>query len=340
MNKLGGRSTGVPTMKDVAALANVSVNTVSLVLRQPERVAPATRERVKAAIERLDYTPNRIAGALVTKRTKIIGVVIPTITYTSLWDIVSALTDVFDENGYQILIGMTNYSLEREARAVETFLAYRPSGMVLTGLAHSEEVHERLGRVDIPIAEVLRVGTDPIDFCVGFNHDEAIRVLVNLLWNAGHRNIAYVRTPQFETSDREAERMTGFTSELAKLGGPVDLFFTTPSTLAGGAGIVPQLLEHERGITAAIFSSYMPGLGALVHCGQSGIDIPGRIALTAFGSPTDGAATIEPGLTTIEIDHTAIGRLAAQTMIRRIAGQTLDSPTIETPYKLMRRGSA
>ncbi len=104
--------------------------------------------------------------------------------------------------------------------------------------------------------------------------------------------------------------------------------------------MVQQLVGHERGITGAIFSSFMPALGALVQCRQTGIQVPERLALTAFGSPTDGATTIEPGLTTIEIDHTAIGRQAAQAMVRRIAGDTLDTQTIETPYKLMRRGSA
>ncbi len=335
------RLNGAPTMADVAALSQVSINTVSLALRQPTRVAPATRTRIHEAIEQLGYTPNLLAGALVTKRTNIIGVVIPSINYTSLWDIVSALTDVFDENGYQILMGMTKYSLEREARIVQTFLTYRPAGMVLTGLMHLDQVHESLAKVDFPVAEILRVGPNPIDICVGFSHEKAMRTLVDLLVDGGRKKLAYVRTPHFEASDREGERVAAFISEVAKRGLRNDLLFEAPSTIGGGTAVIDEILNHDAKIDGVIFGTHLPALGSLIHCQQKGITVPGQIALAAFGSPTDGTASIEPGLTTIQTDHRDIGHTSAHAILGRLSGQPAAGPTvIELPFKLIRRGSA
>ena len=328
------------TMADVAALSGVSVNTVSLSLREAPRVAPATQLRIRDAIDALGFTPNRLAGALAANQTKIIGVIIPTITYTSLSEIVTALTEVFDNNGYEILIGITNYSLKTEARIVETFLSYRPAGLVLTGLQHLTKVRDHLRDVDFPIVEILNIGPSAIDMCVGFDHGRAMRSLTSHFADSGRKRIAYARTPHLDASDRESERLSAFVAEMDAHSLPNHLVFESSSTTAAGISLMNQVLDKAPDTDAIIFSSHRPAIGSLIFCQQNGISIPGRFAIATFGAPADVAAAVNPGLASIEIDHEAIGLSAANAVLNRLLGEPApEVPQMDIGFKFVRRGS-
>ena len=328
-------------MADVAALSGVSINTVSLAMRAPNRVAPTTRSRISDVIKSLGYTPNRLAGALAANQTNIVAVIIPTITYTSLSEIVNALTETFDKNGYEILIGMTNYSLENEARIVKTFLSYRPAGVILTGLRHLSQVRAHLSQVEFPIVEILNIGPQAIDMCVGFKHEKAMQTLAGLIIEGGRKRIAYVRTPHLETSDREADRLSAFIATMDAHGLPYHLIFESPSTMAGGMTLMNKFLNEGPDADAIIFSSYSPAIGSLIFCQQNGIDVPGRFAIAAFGAPADVASAVHPGLTSIQIDHDAIGRTAARAILNRLASEPeTGSSVMDLHFELVRRGSA
>ena len=140
----------------MARVAGVSAITISRTINKPEAVSEATRKLVWAAIEETGYIPNQLAGSLASRRTRTMGVIIPTIINSIFADKVQGITDILHAAGCQLLLANSGYSLEEEGKLVAAFLAQQPSGIVLTGLTHSERTRRILARSGVPSVEKRR----------------------------------------------------------------------------------------------------------------------------------------------------------------------------------------
>ena len=138
-------------MEDVARAAGVSMITVSRALNAPDKVAPATLARVRAAIDSLRYVPNLMAGSLASKRSRIVAAIVPTIANSIFSETIDGLAQALATRGYQLLLGQTHYSADEEAALVGAFLGRRVDGIVLTGLGHARGVRARLERAAFPV---------------------------------------------------------------------------------------------------------------------------------------------------------------------------------------------
>src|SRR5919197_5429591 len=119
-----------PRIEEVAALAGIATITVSRALRRPEKVAPATRARVMAAVEKLGYIPNLAASSLASRRSGIVAVVVPTIANSVFADTVQGLSDVVTARGLQLLLGQSAYSEKAERALLAAVIGRQPDGIV------------------------------------------------------------------------------------------------------------------------------------------------------------------------------------------------------------------
>ncbi len=143
------------TLADVAREARVGESTVSRVLRSHGSFSEKTRARVEEAVARLGYVPNRIAGTLASTGSRLIGIVIPSLTNIVFPDLLRGATAALDQEGFQSVIAVTDYDQDREEALVGSLLSWRPAGLIVTGLEHNPGTRRRLAASGVRVAELL-----------------------------------------------------------------------------------------------------------------------------------------------------------------------------------------
>ncbi|HEX6792867.1 MAG TPA: LacI family DNA-binding transcriptional regulator, partial [Casimicrobiaceae bacterium] len=130
--------TRAPRLVDVARIAKLSPITVSRALREPQKVSPQARARVAAAVAAVGYVPDLVASSLTSRRTRLVGLVVPTITASIYASTVAGLSQVLRARGFEALIGDSGYGPEGEEKLVAAFVGRRADGIVLSSVEHSK----------------------------------------------------------------------------------------------------------------------------------------------------------------------------------------------------------
>lgn len=313
------------TLRDVSEASGVSEMTVSRVLRNRGDVAAPTRERVLEAARSLGYVPNKIAGALASQRVNLVGVVIPSLSNMVFPEVMTGISAVLDGTGLQPVVGVTNYLPDREERVIYEMLSWRPSGMILAGLEHSDAARAMLARAGIPVVEIMDIDGDPVDHAVGISHRRAGRQMAEAIIAAGYRRIAFLGT-QMPNDHRARKRLEGFEEALAKAGLTlVDReYYSGGSALLKGREMTAAVLSRSPDVDFLYYSNDMIGAGGLLYCLAQGLDVPGRIGLAGFNGVEllDG---LPRRLATMDACRLEIGKRAAEI----IAGTAAPGATVE-----------
>ncbi|WP_166417663.1 LacI family DNA-binding transcriptional regulator [Cochlodiniinecator piscidefendens] len=325
------------TLRDVSEASGVSEMTVSRVLRNKGDVSAATREKVKAAAKSLGYVPNKIAGALASQRVNLVAVVIPSMSNMVFPDVMTGISEVLDETDLQPVVGLTNYLPEKEEAVLYEMLSWRPSGVIVAGLEHTDAARAMLRNSGIPVVEIMDVDGTPIDAMVGISHRRAGRKMANAIAKAGYKNIGFLGT-KMPLDHRARKRFEGFTEALAKHGLEVadQEFYSGGSALAKGREMTKAMLERSPELDFLYFSNDMIGAGGLLYCLEQGIDVPGQIGLAGFNGVEllDG---LPQRLATMDAGRIETGRAAAQIIAHKAAGNTDEIETrVEFSPKLQR----
>lgn len=335
------RGGGGITLGDVARIAGVSPITASRALNTPGQVAPETLARVREAVARTGYVPNRLAGGLASARSRLVAAVVPTIAGPVFMEMVQSLTAALAESGYQLMLGQSGYTESREDALLEAIIGRRPDGIVLTGIMHSAEGRRRLLASGIPVVETWDLTPTPIDMLVGFSHVDAAAAVARHLHAKGRRRLALISADD----ERAQRRNRGFADEAVRLGLaaeasgiPVELV-PAPTTLGSGRIGLARLLEREPEVDAVFCSSDMLALGVLTEAAARGIAVPRRLAVVGFGD-LGFAADTEPALSTVRIDGTAIGRRAAGFIVDRAEGRAVVQKLVDLGFRVIERGSS
>ena len=181
-----------PTLDAVAQRAGVSPMTVSRVLRIPEKVRPATRTRVEAAMEAVGYVPNLVAGSLASARTRTIAVLVPTIANAIFADTVQGLSDEVEPRGYTVILAQSRYDDAQEGRMLMALLSRRPEALVMVGSPATRASADLLRRAGIPVVETWDLPAQPIDAVAGFDNRAAGVTVARHFAAAGRRRLAFV----------------------------------------------------------------------------------------------------------------------------------------------------
>jgi LacI family gluconate utilization system Gnt-I transcriptional repressor len=305
------------TLRDVSEASGVSEMTVSRVLRNRGDVSDATREKVLRAARELGYVPNKIAGALASQRVNLVGVIIPSLSNMVFPSVLTGISATLEDTGLQPVVGVTNYRAEREESVLYEMLSWRPSGIILAGLEHSEAAVAMLQQAGVPLVEIMDVDGQPIDSAVGISHRRAGRDMAKSIIAAGYRRIAFMGT-MMPYDHRARKRLEGFEEALQDAG--IQLadreFYSGGSALLKGREMTQEILRRTPDIDFLYYSNDLIGAGGLLYCLEIGLDVPGQVGLAGFNNVEllDG---LPRRLATIDACRLEIGRTAA----RIIAGQ-------------------
>jgi len=313
------------THRDISAASGVSAMTVSRVLRNERDVSPATRQKVQDAVSRLGYVPNKIAGGLSSSHVNLVAVIIPSLGNMVFPEVLVGISEVFEDTDLQVVIGVTDYLPEKEEKVLFEMLSWRPSGVIIAGLEHSEASRAMLRQAGVPVVEIMDTDGEPIDTCVGISHLRAGRKMAEEIIAAGYQRVGFMGT-KMPLDHRARKRFEGFTRTLAKAGIEIadQEFYSGGSALAKGSEMTAKMITRSPDLDFLYYSNDMIGAGGLLYLLEKGFGIPGKIGLAAFNGLEllDG---LPRRLATVDACRREIGIKAAQIIIARVA--ELDTKT-------------
>jgi len=309
------------TIKDVARLSGVSPMTVSRVINESQRVAPATRRRVEQAIGDLGYVPSRLARGLSRQRTGTLAVIVPDVANPFFTMVVRAAEEVARRGGYRVILCDTRADLSVERDVVEELIAHRVEGIVIAPVSDKSAAHlRRLDTFGVPCVLVDRTlpGVDR-DAVVGDSVAGARRLVEHLI-SLGHRRIGLI----VETDDVSTarDRRQGYEAALTAAGIPLDSAVVVETAVdpAGGAEGMRRLLELDERPTAVFTVNNLVALGAIEAVRGAGLEVPDDVALVCFDD-IEYASRLYPFLTVLEQPAETFGTVATQLLLERIQGR-------------------
>lgn len=316
-----------PTLKNVAQVAGVSEMTASRALRGVGDVSIPTREKVIEAARSLGYVPNRIAGALASRFVNLVAVVVPSLRSYVFPEVLSGITAGLKESGLQPVYGVANYDLETEETVIRDMLSWRPRGIIVAGLEHTEGSRQMLRNAGVPVVEIMDVDGDPIDYCVGVSHIKAGEKMARAIVERGYRRIGFIGS-QIPLDFRAQKRFEGFRQALTKLGLELvdQALYSDKSSIARGRELTAEMLARKPDIDCLYFSSDVMSAGGLMHCIVNNISVPGDIALAGFNG-LDLLEGLPQKLATADAMRFKIG-LQAATFILNDEAATADTSRV------------
>lgn len=305
------------TILDVAAEANVSKSTVSLVLQGSELIRAETAERVREAARKLGYVYNRRAAELRRKSSNTIGVVINDLMNPFFAEVLVGLERKLVDAGYTVLMAHTSEDLARQEKVLLTMREQHAAGIALCpALGTPAALTKTVKSWGIPLVVMVRtLGSGSYDFA-GSDNARGVQLATEHLIAAGHRRIGFVGGQSGPVLD---QRLQGYQAALAKAGITFDprLVFAANPTRAGGYETMKALLEVRPPVKAAVSYNDLTAFGALSALGERGWRAGTDFALMGFDNVLD-AAHSNPPLSTVDIRPSELGEQAAAILLARI----------------------
>lgn len=334
-------STGRVRMVEVAARAGVSAVTVSRVLRTPEIVADDTRERVEKAVRELGYTPNLVARSLAGARSGMVAVVVPTIATPFYARVVRALDLAFQEARTELLLGWTEYDIDREERQVTAFLSRQADAILVAGASHSDATRTFLKGSAVPVVELTSLPAKPVDMAVGFDQRAAGKAITKHLLDRGAKHLAFLDTNAANaTNDRVSDRRRGFEEAVKEAGRKAGAPVIVPcgNDHAGGAAAMAKVLEKHPKVDGVLGAYDYVAAGALFECQRRGVDVPGKIRIAGIDDLPE-AEVMHPRLTSVRVDLERMGAEAARLVLAKLDGQDVKKRVVDIGFEVVARES-
>lgn len=327
------------TIKEIAKRAKVSRTTVSRVLNNSGYVSEESRARVMKVIEETGYVPSQHAQSLRTKKTKVIGVILPKVSTSTSGEIVMGIDEVFRERGYQILLTNTNLEPEKEIEYLKLLVSRRVDGIILVATNLNQKLIKEIDELTIPF---VTVGQDfPNTSCVVYDDYNASKTLMNLFIEKGRNEIAYIGVQE---SDRAVgvERKRGYLDALKENGILIDetLIGMGHFNTESGYHAMKQIIEKRPSLPNGVFAATdRMAIGAMTYLKELKIRIPEDISVAGIGA-SEMAKYVSPPLTTIQYEHKHTGREVASLLLTQIEEEQIPMhKKIILSHRLVERGS-
>jgi LacI family transcriptional regulator len=323
------------TMRDVAKRANVSVNTVSLTLQDSDRVHSDTKSRVLSAVRELGYRPNIIAQNLRRGVVGTIGIMIPDVNNVHFWDIVDGTHDEAYQNSYSVVLAHTSLDREREIEFLRGLIERRYDGVILAQ-TYSEQSPIELQTLIHRGGAVVTLGRtwDGADRVEYFREDTA-HVLLNHLYDLGHRHIGFVMG--VARKGLALERLLAYQHFVEKHE-LISMIEHCGPTVPDSVEATNRLLQYRPRPTAIISVNDHLAMGVYRSLGLHGLRIPEDVSVAGFDN-THIAENLYPSLTSVDVGGREIGRISVQLLLQRLADPKRPQQIVEIPARLVPRES-
>jgi len=331
------RSLRRATVKDVATLAEVSATTVSRYLNAGLQLPPATAARIDAAVQRLDYRPNRLARSLSLGRSDTIGLVVPEIANPFFAHLAAAVEEAAEAEGLGLLLCATLNRLDRELDYLERLRSHQVDGLIF--LTNHGDDDGQLARRISALSRIVLIDEDvagtevPKLFC---DNAQGGQLAGGHLLAAGHRSLGLIGGPDGLLSSEE--RRAGFQAAIATVPeASLDWISAGPHTPEQGRAAAAQWLALEKRPTGLLIGSGALLAGFLEAVREAGISVPADVSLIAFDD-VGPLHLFNPPITAIRQPVAAFGKRGLALLCGRLRGEPV-GPPIRLPVELVQRHS-
>lgn len=301
------------SIRDVARRARVSIATVSRAVNRISSVDPELAKRVWKAVEETGYVPNTQARALVSGRSHILGLIVSEITNPFFPELVQEFENLAVAQGYEVMIGSTNYDPEKTESLMRRMLQRNVDGVAVMTFGVEEELVRRLVEREFPLVFVDAGPDLPNIRVLKVNYAEGIREAVQHLAALGHRNIAFITGPLHLRS--AAARRDAFLKSMAELGidVPAEYIAEGNHTMEGGISAMEKLAKLSELPTAVMCSNDMTAIGVLHALDKTTHHVPREISVVGFDD-IHLAQFMLPPLTTVRMSCRDLASAAVEAL--------------------------
>jgi LacI family transcriptional regulator len=323
---------------EIARRAHVSTATVSRTLNQSGPVKAATARKVWRAVAALNYYPNSHARALVSGRSRLIGLIVSDITNPFFPELIRSFEGMAARHSYDLLVTSTDYQTARMTACLKRMLERKVDGVAIMTSEMDLGLLKELSRRGVPIVfmDVGQVG--PRMSHVALDYGNGIRQAVDHLVGLGHKQIAFISGPLDLHSART--RRQAFLEGMRDHGlrPAPNLLREGTHTAEGGSQAMAALLRLSKPPTAVVASNDWTAIGALHAIHAAGKRVPEDISLVGFDDIPLVSYTIPP-LTSVRMSPADVGATAFQALFGLIDGERLEGAVYQVPTKLVVRDS-
>jgi len=318
------------TIKDIAEMAGVSKSTVSRYLNEGY-VSEENREKISEAIEKTGYKTNFFAKRLKSKRSHLIGVIVPRLDSFTATKTLKGISEQLERVDYEMFISITNLNIDREIEYIKKFYLQGVDGIIVSSSIITEKHYEIVKGLPIP---VLFVGQEDDRLnCISIDDRLAGYLLGEYIRNQGHRDIVYLGVNEKDKAvgfERKSGFMEAFNEDYHNINFvETDFFFQNAYKKA------EKVMEYNP--SAIVCATDNIAIGVIRYLSENDYKIPEEVSIAGFGGYDIGTA-IHPPLTTVAIDYRGLGKKAAKSILNLIDDEKLEEE-YNIGLKLIKRES-
>lgn len=308
------------TIKDIAQKLNISTATVSRALRDSKEISKETKKAVLSLAKEMDYHPNLLARGLINRKSKILGVIVPTINRQFWSNAISGIENIAFEDDYKVMIFQSSESFQKEVEIVETLANSRVDGILIAfsketqDFDHIKQIQER----GIPLVLFERASDVPNISKVITDDLLGGKIITRHLIESGKKRIAYIGGPLSLKVCRD--RFLGYKTAMEEAGLkilPEHIIQTEEFTFQSAREELKKIWSLNQKPDAIVCFADILAIGIIDACKEMGVKVPDELAVTGFGNDDTGQF-ISPKLTTMAQPSFEMGQLAARLILEEI----------------------
>ncbi|HAT30146.1 MAG TPA: LacI family transcriptional regulator [Janthinobacterium sp.] len=318
------------TLSDIARATGVHLSTVSRVMNPDTRhmVGAEAGKRILAEARRLGYRANRAASTLATRKSNIIGVVLPDITNPVFPPILTGIEEGLRKHGYQAIVANVGADEEEQRFVINLLLGQQVDGLILATARRHDAVVKMCVDQRVPLVTVNRREESGIASCVISDDGHGMALAVGHLLALGHRHIAHIAG--LDALSTGHLRRLGFAAAMAQAGAPAFVFEAGGHTRACGKAALLELLRRAPHTTAVVTGNDLVAIGCYDALAELGLRCPQDVSIVGHND-VPFMDIVRPPLTTVRLRHHGMGAEAARLILQMI--ETPGAPVLDIRLK-------
>ena len=329
----------VTKLTDIAQRANVSLSTVSRVINNSKYVSPEIKKKIEAIIKETGYSPNHIARSLVTKKTRLFGVIIPDVSHRFYSILLSGIDEVTSRFDYNVIICDISDNVTKEYNYLNMLKAMNADGIIVMHEKFTSAIEEffKTSRIPYVLSSVKARNLDA--YSITIDDFSASYEAVSYLAELGHKKIALICGDIGDITTGQ-NRYQGYRKSLIDHGLEYydKMFKVANFEISDGYRAMEEILDSGMQPTAVFIVSDEMAMGAINCIKDKGLSVPGDISVIGFDD-IDLASYIRPKLTTVHQPIKEIGMKSAEVLINILSGKIPESKEMIVEHSLIIRDS-
>lgn len=320
------------TITEIAKMAEVSVSAVSRYLNDGY-VSEEKVRRIKAVIEKTGYRPSKQAQSMRTKKSKVIGVILPKISSESIARVAAGISEVLSESGYQMLLANTENNPKKEIEYLQLLNNNPVDGILFSASVFDNAHKEALRKLDVPVVIISQKFEDYA--CVYHDDCGAACAMTKQLLDSGKRRIGHIGVTQKDEA-AGAQRTKGFFDTMKKYEVSVNpqMVMEAPFVMEGGYEAMKHLLNKNPDLDGVFCATDSLAVGAMMYLKEIGKQIPEEIAVTGIGH-NRMSRVVTPTLATAHLHYRSSGVEAAKMLVEMIEQENVISKQLMLGYEII-----